>query len=162
MLQCYRRLHPRFCFLQSGKNSQTLVCVGGWDGQMMTEIYNANVNNWMCVEDTIGKRVCAAAAWLDGYLYVTGGRDGIQYVKTAERYNPNVNKWESIKDMTVPHGNHRLVGLDGALYAIGGWDGKVQWQHVERYNVATNSWSMAMKMSVARYGVACCICRVCH
>jgi N-acetylneuraminic acid mutarotase len=79
----------------------------------------------------------AAAAELDGKIYVTGGAADINRnnpVATAHVYDPQTNAWTPIASMSKPRYSHQLLAVGGRLYAIGGG--------VERYDPATDQWQV--------------------
>ncbi|MBA3468423.1 MAG: carboxypeptidase regulatory-like domain-containing protein [Herpetosiphonaceae bacterium] len=77
----------------------------------------------------------AAAAELDGKIYVTGGAGDINrniVFDTAHVYDPQTNAWTPIASMSKPRYSHQLLAAGGRLYAIGGG--------VEMYDPALDQW----------------------
>jgi len=99
-----------------------------------------------------GARSQAAAAALNGHIYVAGGWPAL---RTLERYDPATDSWEVLAPMPTGRQSPGLVSLDGHLYAIGGGDGWEGLSTVERYDPATGSWvRFAPLDSPVRAGVA--------
>jgi N-acetylneuraminic acid mutarotase len=99
-------------------------------------------------------RSSAAAAALNGLLYVAGGYDDDDgELRTVERYDPVSNTWEAVASMTSNRYLHQLVALGGFLYAIGGF-GRKAGATAERYDPATNTWTPIASMACPRYRFA--------
>ena len=143
----------------------SLMCLGGWhrkDGRRFrrAEVYNSNGNQWIRAAHTIANRVFAAAACLNGHVYVTGGFDGKRDLKTAERHDPVKNKWRRIASMRIARSGHGLVAFHSegdALYSIGGAAGADAFSSVERYDVTQNSWTEVAPLTIPRTGLSCCL-----
>ena len=70
-----------------------------------SERYEPSLNLWTSGKapegDVSEARGCAAAATLQGFLYVVGGKSKSEYGKrlsTVQKYNPDTNIWQE-----VPH-----------------------------------------------------------
>jgi kelch-like protein 20 len=108
---------------------------------------------WALVAPMHIARTHAAAASLNGFLYVSGGGvDGADAdpLCTVERYEPALNTWEAVADMKYWRFDHQLVALGGFLYAIGGCVFTTHLANAERYNPATNTWTPISSMAVGR------------
>jgi hypothetical protein len=116
---------------------------------------------WIAVAPMSTARRYAAAASLDGCLYVAGGmpdmcfdrRDGLSVV---ERYSPASDSWEEVASMTTARKSHQLVALGRFLYAIGGGldSSSDRMATAERYNPTNDSWKPIASMARARSGFA--------
>ena len=69
------------------------------------------------------KRSGVKAAVLDNKLYVVGGWDGQNRMRSGEFYNPAKRQWEDLPEMIVPRSNYSLTVVDGQLLVAGGFDG---------------------------------------
>ncbi len=100
----------------------------------------------------MGPRAYAAAAELDGKIYLAGGWPAL---KTFERYDPSTDTWTRLAPMPTARHSLGLVAVDGYLYAIGGGDEWEGLSAVERYDPADNSWiAMSPLWSPRRAGTA--------
>jgi len=106
---------------------------------------------WAFVEPMGTARESAAAASLDGLLYVAGGMgaDGTG-LHTVERYSPASDTWEAVASMISARYCHQLVAMGGFMYAIGGFGGAARRATAERYDPATNTWTPIASMAIAR------------
>lgn len=52
-------------------------------------------------------------------IYVIGGYDGQNQLKTVERYNTESNTWEFVAPMEEPRSALSVTALDGKIYAMG-------------------------------------------
>jgi hypothetical protein len=71
------------------------------------------------------RKGCSAVCMPDG-LYVMGGYDGCQYMKSVEKYDFNIRKWKYIEDMNYPRCHFSSVCSSDFqfIYVLGGFDGK--------------------------------------
>ena len=91
-------------------------------------------------------RTTAAAAVLDGKLWVAGGWDSDDIaLASVEVFDPASNTWDATKAaMTTGRYGHALAVLDGELHAVGG-PGKTS---VEKYDPQADSWSVVPGMAL--------------
>lgn len=116
------------------------------------------VGAWAAVAPMATARYGAAAASLNGLLYVAGGWDvGYTRLSSVERYSPASNSWQLVASMATARYHHQLVAMGGALYAIGGSTDNDATNSVERFDPATNTWAAVASMVAARYGHAAAV-----
>ena len=100
-----------------------------------------------------GPRYLAAAAPLNGEIYVVGGWDARTDV---EIYDPATDRWRD--GPPLAQGRHSLglaTGPDGMLYAVGGAISATGEGSVERYRPQTGAWTMLTSLhDKARLGTA--------
>ena len=65
-------------------------------------------------------RCAVGTAELGGKLFVCGGYDRVECLKTVEVYDTLTNKWETLQHMQVPRGRFAIAVVDDNVYAIGG------------------------------------------
>ena len=83
----------------------------------------------------------AAAAPLNGKLYVVGGYDGARELKTCEFYDPQSGVWESCPPLKTGRGGLGLVSLGQQLFAIGGGGWTSYLGFNEKYNPGNEGWT---------------------
>lgn len=87
------------------------------------ESYDPATNKWTSRAPLPVPLYGAAAAVLDGIIYVGGGgpiaNDGKPYVYA---YDPAKDSWTVQPPMRIGRSNAMAAALDGVLYEIGGWD----------------------------------------
>ena len=99
----------------------------------------------------------AAAAELNGHLYVVGGStDGSTPTGAVQVYDPVSGTWASpAPGMPTPRMFARAAVLGGRLYVVGGTAaGGAVVGTLEVYDPATNSWSAKASMTTARFDMA--------
>ncbi|KAK8685270.1 hypothetical protein V6N13_041275 [Hibiscus sabdariffa] len=96
------------------------------------------------------ERFALAAIELNGAIYATGGYDGSDYLKSAERFDPREHSWTKIAGMATKRGCHSLVVFNEKLYAIGGFDGTEMVPSVEIFDPRMGSWMSGEPMNQAR------------
>jgi len=94
----------------------------------------------------------AAAASLDGYLYVAGGTIEKLVTNKFWRYDPIDDSWAELPSLPIPRYGPTMQAFDGKLYLIGGTcvhgDDETS---VEVYDPAKRSWSVLQSaLSVER------------
>jgi uncharacterized repeat protein (TIGR01451 family) len=91
-----------------------------------------------------GGRAYAAAAELDGKIYVVGG----WLANKAEVYDPAIDSWTSAAPMNYARqAPGATTAPDGYLYVSGGGDGWTGLSSAERYDPATNIWQLLPSLS---------------
>ena len=94
----------------------------------------------------------AAAAVIDGRIYVAGGTGGGMAGNELEVYDPAANRWTTLAPMGCAR-NHTAGGvIDGLLYVAGGRPGNQTC--VEAYDPASDTWTRKASMPTGRSGIA--------
>ncbi|KAG5010076.1 hypothetical protein JHK87_018591 [Glycine soja] len=88
------------------------------------------------------RRFVLAAVELNGAIYATGGFDGNDYLRSAERFDPRDHSWTKIPNMNVKRGCHSLVVLNEKLYALGGFDGDKMVPSIEVFDPRLGAWTI--------------------
>jgi hypothetical protein len=64
-----------------------------------------------------------AAALLDGFVLLIGGKRGGQPLASIDAYNPNTNRWKLLKPLSTTRSGMTVVARNGGLLVIGGFGG---------------------------------------
>ncbi|KAF3775093.1 Kelch-like protein 12 [Nymphaea thermarum] len=96
------------------------------------------------------RRFSHAAVELGGAVYVVGGYDGKEYLRSTERYDPREVSWTRLDSMSSRRGCPSLVVLNEKLYALGGYDGRSFLSSVEMFDPRIGSWIFADPMNSCR------------
>jgi Kelch motif len=98
----------------------------------------------------------AAAAGLDGYLYVAGGDIERMVTNKFWRYDPIEDAWTPMPPLPVPRYGATMQAFGGKLYVIGGAAGHGNDESsLEVYDPDTRSWQLiADALAVERYASA--------
>lgn len=79
--------------IQSGR----LLVIGGKDEDNTwlrpVESYDPLTDKWEMVAPMLHERTHSAAATSNGFVYVFGGHDGEDFLRSIERYNSQENSW---------------------------------------------------------------------
>ncbi|CAH8570472.1 unnamed protein product [Heterobilharzia americana] len=129
-----------------------IYALGGHNGENQgrldsAERYILNENLWQSITSMNRVRSDAAAAELNGKVYVAGGFEGRHYHDSVEYYEPVTNQWTLINRMNSPRGGISLIQHNGYLYAIGGNDGNNRLKSIEQYNPNDNKWEIVGQMN---------------
>jgi peroxiredoxin/N-acetylneuraminic acid mutarotase len=129
------------------------------------EVYDPATNKWEKRTPMAVPRNHAAAAAVNGKIYVIGGRTGHGFIMSAtntdvvEEYDPANDVWSAPKDRMPTARSGGGWGTDGRkIYVAGGEVTTKQlvgaYRAVEAYDPATNSWATLAPMPLPRHGVA--------
>lgn len=142
--------------------------VGGWNVDNRASaslashaVFDLTLLRWGSAAPLTTPRNAAAAAVIDGRLYVAGGRaPGIRAndqhsLATVEVYDPASNRWSAAPPLPTARAGLALVALAGQLYAFGGEStpGAVG-NAVERYDPLSQRWATLPAMPYRSHGLA--------
>ena len=120
-----------------------IYAIGGSNGSSpnltTVEAYNPVTDSWMTTAQIAQMpmaRSAAAAAVLNGLLYVVGGTNSTGVLSNTDSYNPSTNAWNQNQPnlnsaMPTARAGLSLVTIGDTLYAIGG-------SNADAIKVATN------------------------
>jgi hypothetical protein len=111
---------------------------------------------WETVAPMPTARANAAAAALDGAVYVAGGivpvGSGFDLVDVVERFDPRTGRWTTVTKLPDKRGLAGAAGLGNLLYVAGGFVGDEPdaSRTVVAYDPRTGGWRSVAPMSTAR------------
>lgn len=137
-----------------------LYAIGGFsDGYGFTnrnESYDPITNQWVIRAAAPTPRWHAAAAAVNGIIYVMGGTPGggcCNTVTTIEAYNPATDTWTTKAPMPFSREQFGLAVHDGLIYVIGGWrPGQAALASVQAYDPVSETWTDRAPMPAPRAG----------
>ncbi|KDR07508.1 hypothetical protein L798_02824, partial [Zootermopsis nevadensis] len=132
-----------------------LFAIGGrYEGGVtdVIEAYDARADRWSVVEavNSIGLRVLYGTAVLGFNIYVIGGHDGGEKLRSCHCFNAVTKTWREVAPMNERRCDLMVAVLRGAVYAMSGWDAVMINKTAERYDCKTNEWSWITPMNVDR------------
>lgn len=102
---------------------------------------NSPVLQQMSTLQTMPNARCAmGVAELNGSLFVCGGYDRTECLKSAEILNLADNRWSKLPDMSHPRGRTQFAKLNGLIYAVGGSDGHRELTTCEVFDYEREKW----------------------
>lgn len=126
----------------------------------LLQVYDPDSDRWRTLAPMPTARNYAAAAVVDGKLYVTGGQGACQpcnYVRSTEVYDPITNTWDTSRTPIVyPQGETVGVALDRKVYVIGGWNGTYTGT-VQVYDVDSDTWGLAQSLPTPRANIGAAV-----
>jgi len=129
------------------------------------EVYDPATNSWSVKQSMPTARNHAAAGFVNGKIYVIGGRIGAAFITRAsnvdivEVYDVATDQWGDLKaPMPTPRSATAWGVHKGLIYVAGGEqrtnDFQRTFRSVEAYNPANNRWSKLTPMQFPRHGLA--------
>lgn len=110
-------------------------------------------------------RQFAAAVSLNDSIFVFGGSDGHNVLRSCEVYNPKLNRWQHISPMQYSRMKHCAVVHTGKVYVVGGVSsnrpGHVL-SSVECYIPEENRWTSVCDIPSRRFDHHCYVVKVGH
>ena len=125
-----------------------LYLFGGANDQGYLDVgyrFDAATEQWEALPALSSPRAFAAAAVLDGRIYVVGGYDGSHELAACQVFDPRAfaagrPAWSDCAPLTVGRGGLGLAAVGSTLYAVGGG-----WEHFlafnEQYDPEKDAWS---------------------
>jgi len=85
-----------------------------------------------------------------GYIYICGGIDGSEVLRSVECLNMVANSWHPVPPMLERRRRGAAATIAGRLHVCGGWDGSQALNSVERYDPACGTWESLPSMLECR------------
>jgi DNA-binding CsgD family transcriptional regulator/N-acetylneuraminic acid mutarotase len=122
------------------------------------EVYDPRQDQWESRAALPSGVSAYALTSYEGKLYLFGGWDGQDYVKTVYRYDPEFDRWERQSDLPEVRGFAAAVPQEGRILVIGGRDEESALDSVLAYYPTRDAeeedpWESAPKLPEPRYGL---------
>ncbi|XP_018497156.1 influenza virus NS1A-binding protein [Galendromus occidentalis] len=95
-------------------------------------------------------------AELNGSLFVCGGYDRVECLKSVEILNLAENRWSKLPDMHSPRGRTDIANLNGLIYAVGGSDGTKDLTACEVFDFEQEKWHSIAPLPFPRSHAGVC------
>jgi len=119
------------------------------------QVYDPQADTWTTKASMPTARAGAAAAEIEGKLYVIGGSTNAGTTAVLEVYDPSTDTWTSKSPMPTSREGLAGAAVDGVFYAIGGDPGSSpELVANEVYDPVTDTWATDASMPTARTGMA--------
>ena len=105
---------------------------------------------WQVLAPMNSNRAHACAVWHEKNLYIFGGYDGENVVKSVEVYDPDTDQWQLLSEgMTTARMKFALSLCGDEAFVIGGMTGPrgPMTRDVEKFNFVASSWSSVCSMN---------------
>ncbi|HEU4450894.1 MAG TPA: kelch repeat-containing protein [Gaiellaceae bacterium] len=103
--------------------------------------YDPREDSWTTLTRLPEPTRAAAAAAVDGILYVAGGTTPGGNTAALWAYDPAADEWTGRAPMPAARFNHAALALDGKVWVLGGFLEGRERRDVFVYDPATDSWS---------------------
>ncbi|OQR71220.1 influenza virus NS1A-binding proteinA-like [Tropilaelaps mercedesae] len=101
------------------------------------------------------QRCSMGVAELNGGLFVCGGYDRGECLRSVELLSLSDNRWTSLADMHVARARTNIASVDGLIYAVGGSDGSRDLASAEVFYPDRQRWESLAPLPVPRSHAAC-------
>lgn len=123
---------------------------GGASGTDRLFVYDPDTDRWSEGPTMNNARRRAAAAVIDGDIYVVGGEDRRQPLASLEIFSPATNSWRRGASQPEPLLSQAAGSFDGKLYLFGGFRARVGITDAWLYDPATDQWQVLSHMTHGR------------
>ncbi|XP_077307114.1 kelch-like protein 10 [Lithobates pipiens] len=134
--------------------SAILLAIGGWSSSNPTnamEAYDCRVDRWVDItHDMESPRAYHGTAYLNGFMFVVGGFNGMDFFNSVRRFDPVKKIWQQVAPMNDKRCYVSTAVLQNRLYAMGGFDGYIRLKSAECYDPETNQWDLIAPMNEIR------------
>nr|XP_039260731.1 kelch-like protein 28 [Styela clava] len=121
----------------------SIYSLGGYEGSMgstnKAECFNLNTSTWRFISPMLNAREKPAAVEFQNRLYVLGGHDRGQDLKTVEAYDPSSNSWTMFAPMISGRYLLKSFVFNGNIYAVGGYGSR---KTMEKFDSERKTWVM--------------------
>nr|XP_039260863.1 kelch-like protein 12 [Styela clava] len=121
----------------------SIYSLGGYEGSMgsnnKAECFNLFTSTWSFISPMLNARYKSAAVEFQNRLYVLGGCNRGQDLKTVETYDPSSNSWTMFAPMISVRNLFKSFVFNGNIYAVGGWRSM---ETMEKYDSEKQNWVM--------------------
>ena len=83
-------------------------------------------------------------------MVVSGGHDGVAYLRSVERYDPSTTEWSLVTMLDSPRTGLGVCVMGENIYVLGGHNGSKYLSTVKTYDPKKDKWDDAPPMMNAR------------
>lgn len=119
--------------------------------------FKLNRDTWNSteVQPMRDRRSFPSAVVTEDEMYVLGGYDGNDTLRSVECYSFTTLEWTQVAPMGTPRSNAGACVFNNKIYLVGGWDG-ISLNSVECFDVGTRVWQRMPSLPRPTTGVRCC------
>ena len=85
------------------------------------EVYSADNNEWLPINDLIHPRRSHCSISVPGGLFVVGGYDGMNYLASVERLDEESGQWEEVLQLMHPRCTFGIAPHEQGFLVLGGF-----------------------------------------
>lgn len=127
-------------------------------GDSSPEVCNGGIG-YTTLPPMMSSRCGMGMAEFQGKLFVCGGYDRGECLRTTEAYDLNTNRWSLLAPMQTPRGRVDVTVLNDFVYVIGGSDGTKELSSAEVFD--GTAWRYLPPLAVARSNSGRCGISIC-
>ena len=134
--------------------NEKIYCLGEFNGDPRFFVFDTSTNDWTTATPMPTPRRDAAAAVVNGKIYLVGGQSPFDFqpLDSVEAYDPSTNTWSSAAPLPTARVGLKAVALNGNVYAVGGRgiNGALVGT-LDAYNPGTNGWTTVSAVPTPRF-----------
>ena len=100
------------------------------------------------------RRSFPSASFAMSAIYVFGGYDGLNTLRTCEFYDLETRQWRTLPSMDTARSNAGSTVMGKNIYVVGGWDGACL-SSVEILNLISSTWTTVSSLPSPTTGIRC-------
>lgn len=131
------------------------LCVCGGKGQALLRLSSVEAldrasGTWSPLPSMQEHRSQAAVTALSDTVFVCGGFDGVQHLRSSESLGARDTKWNRLPDMPVGRSGAAAAATAGRVYVCGGFDGRGSLANVDSLGLRSALWRSQCPMQQSR------------
>jgi len=149
-------LSQRRSYIAAAELGSHVYAAGGMVGETGRPLasltrFDPDANRWDVLRRLPVATRAAAAAALEGRLYVTGGTTAEGNTAATWAYDPETEEWTARAPLPVAVFNHAAVALGDRLYVLGGFSEGRERRDVFAYDADRDAWERVGQMPRATH-----------
>lgn len=135
------------------KVAEKIYCFAGTDKKDANQsvVYDMDRAEWSELPKMATKRYACGGYLRENKVYIVGGRDVKDPVKSTEVFDLETQQWETLEPMGSVRVFYNTMGIKDTIYAIGGLVPMLGLSKiVEKYDIKKNKWTRIKDLPISR------------
>ena len=135
------------------KVDEKIYCLGGTDKKEANQsvVYDLDKAEWVELPKMATKRYACGGYLYENKVYLVGGRDVKDPIKSTEVFDLETQQWETLEPMGSVRVFYNIMGINDSIYVIGGLIPMMGLTKiVEKYDIKKNKWTRLRDLPISR------------